>query len=275
MSPSAELQQMLALATRLAVEGGRIARARLGTARATRKLDDSEVTDVDVAIETYVLEAIGEVYPQHAALCEEGVQAGVKGKAGEAEFCWVIDPLDGTRNYIRQLPIFCTSIAVLQHGAPLIGVIHSPMTDQTFTVLEDGPVRGATGMLRASARLLDRDALLGVPTGRHRPSVKVVQAWAEKWVLRNLGSTALHLALVASGALDGAFCCECKLWDIAAGALLIERAGGVCTDFEGRSLFPFPLGRYRGEDMPVLAAGPNVHAELLKSMRAALVSAER
>jgi myo-inositol-1(or 4)-monophosphatase len=273
MPVGADLQSMLALATRLAVEAGQIARTRLGTARAQRKVDGSDVTDVDVAIETYVLEALGAAYPQHAVLSEEGVKAGPHGDPGTSEFCWVIDPLDGTRNYVRKLPIFCTSIAVLQEGVPIVAVVHAPTTGQTFTAIKDGPARVDAATIRATAKPLEHDALLGVPTSRHAPSVKIIKRWADDFILRNLGSTALHMAWVASGALDGAFCVECKLWDIAAGALLVERAGGICTRMDGSPIFPFALGRYRGEDTPFLAGGTAVHGALLESVRE-LVSGE-
>jgi len=110
------------------------------------------------------------------------------------------------------------------------------------------------------------DAIVGVPSSKERLTVSVVQllAAAKRMVLRDLGATTVHLALVASGALAGAFCQRAKLWDVAAGALLVKEAGGVMTGAFGEPFFPLSLEGDHDRNVPFLAGTPEVHAGLLK-----------
>ncbi len=264
MAMSDSLADMRGLAERLAVRAAEVSSAHLGRVAVRRKADASEVTDVDVAIESLILDALAAQYPDHAVLTEEGsARPGRHGPVESAEFCWVIDPLDGTRNFVREFPIFSTSIAVLRAGRPVVGVIHSHTTGQTFSAIDDGQSLLDSRPAQVSDEPPGHNTIIAVPTGRRLPAAPVVKAWIDRYVLRNIGSTALHMALVASGALDAAFCEECKVWDVAAGALLVERAGGICTDLAGRPLFPAAFAREAGTDVPFLCASPAVHTALL------------
>ena len=115
------------------------------------------------------------------------------------------------------------------------------------------------------------DLLIGIPSSKDRLTVDVVHQFMKTrgMICRNLGSTALHLAMVASGALTAAFCKQAKIWDVAAGALLVTEAGGRFTDPLGQERLPFHLAVDPNEDLPVLAAEPNTHARLRESIRAA------
>ena len=111
------------------------------------------------------------------------------------------------------------------------------------------------------------DILIAIPSSRRKPVLPVVNAWMDRYVVRNVGSTALHLAYVACGAVDAALCHDAKLWDVAAGILLVTEAGGRCTDFGGQPVPTQSPAGYAGEDVPTLAAAPLVFSSLLDDLR--------
>ncbi len=193
--------------------------------------------------------------------------------ANPQSICWVIDPLDGTRNYVRNLPIFTCAVAAMRGGQPIAGAIFDPTQNVMYSaalghgVYIDGrrisPAKAASsGDDEPKATLL-----VGIPSTL-RPSIrKLVLHAVRQHVVRNLGSAALHLALVATGGLDAAVFGNSKLWDIAAGALLITEAGGLVTTPNGKPVFPIDLARYAGEEIAVLAGTPEAHARLLREAK--------
>ena len=265
------IQSVLVLAKRLAREAAAMTtpRLRVGQAPATRKADNSPVTEVDRAIETHLLQAIAEAYPDHAVCAEESADQPDRDHI-ESRYCWVIDPLDGTRNFVAGLPCFSTSIALLDRGQPLVGVVMEHNLQAMFAAaagqgatLNDQPLHVWEGDGGP-----ETDLLIGIPSSKDHPTVTILQNWTATrgMICRNLGSTALHLGLVAAGMLGAAFCRRCKLWDIAAGALLVTEAGGQITDPTGRPCTPFDLDRNPTEDIPFLAAAPHTHQRLRKSI---------
>jgi myo-inositol-1(or 4)-monophosphatase len=265
---------MLALAVRLAREAGAMALPRLGAAAAGRKADDSVVTEVDREIEAHVTSAIRDAHPDHEVLGEEthehrpsGDRPGGYGPGG-GRFCWVIDPLDGTRNFVAGLPCFAISIAVLDRGQPIVGVVYEPNLDRLYTATLGGGAMFNGARVAAREPEPGTDLLVGVASSKDELSVRVLQKWGSMpgIILRNLGSSALHLALVASGALSAAFGVKCKIWDIAAGVLLVSEAGGVVTSPTGAPLIPFDLSRDPRDNLPILAGPSGVHQRLLGLM---------
>ena len=270
-----QLTELLGFARRLAVEAGDVARNRGAMGSAHRKLDDSPVTAIDHAIQASIVDAIVERFSDHAIIAEEPLPEGldeVAPRPDQARYCWVIDPLDGTRNLVAGFPCFATSIALLDRGEPIVGVVVEHNLRKVYAAArghratcDDRPMRVS------SANALD-DLLLGVPSSKDPLTERVVHRWlATPGVnLRNVGSAAMHLALVASGALQGTFCKQCKLWDVAAGVLLVSEAGGVTTDPSGRPLTPFDLTleTTAAPDIPSLAACATLHAHLLSTLHA-------
>lgn len=196
------------------------------------------VTQVDRDSEDLIVHTVRQAFPDHEFLGEEGHTAR-KG----ADCVWVIDPLDGTRNYTLGIPFFCVSIALTVRGKTVLGVIYDPERRETFSA-EAGKgayLNGAkvhfirkTSMEQAivyvgfvPAQSADNPGLALPMLERLRPSIAAV---------RNMGSAALSLAYVASGRLDIAYHDRLSVWDMLAGALLIEEAGGTATDFAGRRL---------------------------------------
>ncbi|MCP4248196.1 MAG: inositol monophosphatase [bacterium] len=256
-----DYREPLALARRLAVEAGAIILEHQGGAAVRRKADGSEVTDADLAAERHILGAIRSRYPDHAQLAEE---SGAGSEAvTSAEYCWVVDPLDGTRNYTRGFPCFATSIALLREGQPVVGVIREHTTGHVYAAAASSDVTKDGRVIRVAQRKLGRSFIVGVPRIHQNESPTTIQRLLDRVNVRGTGSTALNLALVASGALDAAFARRCHSWDIAAGYLLVHRAGGVCTSLSGGPLWPMPAEVDPTGRTPFLAAGPHAHAALL------------
>lgn len=266
-------EDMLSLAKDLAQRAADISLARIGLARASQKFDRSVVTTTDHEIQTIIIQAIQEAYPDHAICGEETAPTPRACVAPpNARFCWVIDPLDGTRNYVAKLPCFATSIAVLDHGVPVVGVVYEHNTRQLYSA-----IAGCGAMLDGRSihvNELDPDSehMLGVTSSKDDMAIRVARAWhaTRGYVCRNLGSTAFELGLIASGAMSGMLGRRVKIWDVAAGALLIREAGGVFTDPLGQSLIPFHMGADPQQNTPFLAAGMRMHSVLVDSIRAAI-----
>lgn len=247
-----------------------IAAGRAGGGEASFKADESVVTPTDHAVQRMILAEIATRFPGHAVAAEESLaHPTAHADRRTARFCWAVDPLDGTRNFVAGLPCYSTSIAVLEEGRPVVAAVYDHNIHWLFAARRGG---GAT--LNGRRIVLagvpgPGDRLVALSSSKSRFTVAVARAWSaeEGLVLRNLGSTALHLALVASGGLDAALCTKCKIWDIAAGALLVTEAGGMVTTPEGGDPFPFLPDQPLTGDLPVLAGGPAIHTRLLAGLR--------
>ncbi len=258
------LSDCAVFARHLADEAGRIACDAFGTSIARRKADGSELTDADLAIQEMMVRAIQTAYPGHMILGEEsGVVGGSAEQAEVAEYCWVTDPLDGTRNFAFGVPVFATSIALLHRGWPVVGLVRALPSGDTFLAVRGGGVTHNGREVSVGRAALGERSLVAVQSTIRGPDGWIVIGLAGTAALRNLGSTALHMALVASGAFAAAVAWECRLWDVAAGWLLIDEGGGVCTDWNGRPLVPFGRAGYGGAEVPFVAAGPESHGQFL------------
>lgn len=260
---------MLKVATSLAQEAAELALARLGQAEVSHKSDKSIVTDVDIEIEKRLIERLAATFPEHAVLGEEryGQRESIQNSA-VARYTWVIDPIDGTRNYVAGFPCFSTSIGILDRGQPVVGVVFEHNLSTLYTaVAHEGAFRNGQPM-HVNNRPDGTDLLVGAPSTKDPLTVSVLTRWLATpgIVYRNLGSTAVQLALVGAGALSATFAKRCKIWDVAAGALIVQEAGGRFTDPRGRPITPFDLTHDPGDDLPFLAAAPQAHEQLLASI---------
>ena len=263
------LTEMLNVSKRLVVEAAAIGSARSGLVVSERKADGSVVTESDHAIQAHVLRAVSHAYPDHAVLAEETLLApSTHGEPTSARYCWVLDPIDGTRNYVSGFPCYATSIAVLDQGRPVVAVVFEHNTQRLYTAVAGGGGTLNDRPIRVPAPSSHADLLIGVPSSKDSLTVNVLRRWAgtKGLILRNLGAATVHLALVASGGLDAAFGKQSKIWDVAAGALLVTEAGGTITDPYGTSLLPFDLSAHPERDIPFLAGAPDAHAQLARSI---------
>ncbi|WP_108470986.1 inositol monophosphatase family protein [Rhodanobacter thiooxydans] len=196
------------------------------------------VSEVDKLAEAEIIKELRRAYPDHAILAEES------GATGKGPLTWVIDPLDGTHNYLRGIPHFSVSIALLEKGVPIHAVVFDPLRDELYTASKgDGAYLNDRRM-----RVSKRENLGGamIATGfpfRQREHLaaqldmtRAILGQAED--IRRSGSAALDLAYVAAGRYDGYFEIGLKPWDMAAGVLLVHEAGGRYCDFAGRDGIP-------------------------------------
>jgi myo-inositol-1(or 4)-monophosphatase len=198
-----------------------------------RKARHDYVSEVDRACEAEIVREIRRYYPDHAFLCEES------GASGDSDTVWVIDPLDGTSNYLHGLPHFGVSIAQQVKGRTEHAVVFDPMREELFTASRGSGAFLNNRRIRVSARTELEGAILATAFPfRQRDKLKsyarVFQAVFDQVEdFRRAGTACLDLAWVAAGRLDGFFEVGLKPWDVAAGALIVREAGGVVLDFTG------------------------------------------
>lgn len=219
------------------------------------------LTIADRESEEFVVEAILARYPDHAILAEEG---GRRGNA-ESPFLWVVDPLDGTTNFVHGLRIFCVSIALMHEGKPIAGCVYAPALDECYCAARgNGATRNGERIhVSPNTELIDALVVTGFPANRKAildPLVGMVRTALEdtRGVLR-LGAAAIDFSWVAAGHLDAFYEYGIKPWDMAAGWLLVEEAGGRVTGLSGELFDPF---RPR-----VLASNGGIHDALLETLK--------
>ncbi len=227
--------------------------------RVTSKGHNDFVSEVDKAAEQAIIDVLKQAYPDHAILAEEsGPSSNLH---DDNENVWIIDPLDGTTNFIHGFPQYAVSIALQHRGQITQAVIFDPTRNELFTA-----TKGVGAFLNEKRiRVAKRDKLADALVGTGFPYsdlsgldeyLKMFKAMTEKTAgLRRPGSAALDLAYVAAGRLDGFFEKGLKPWDMAAGALLVSEAGGIVSDFTGE-------GRHM-EKGDVIAGSPKIFAQML------------
>jgi myo-inositol-1(or 4)-monophosphatase len=238
--PTLAPEALLATAVAAARAGGEVLRGNFASAEpleVSKKGKNDFVTRIDREAEDAVVSLIRGRHPTHALLAEESSAA----PGAEAE--WIIDPLDGTTNYIHRYPFFATSVAVRVGGEVVAGAVYDPLKDEMFAAAKGAgaTLNGAPIRVSACASLADALLVTGFP---FRSMVKLPQFLASLEQLiqtssgvRRDGSASLDCCYVACGRLDGFWECGLSAWDIAAGALLVEEAGGKVTDFNGERGF--------------------------------------
>ena len=221
------------------------------------------VSEVDRAAEAAIVETLLGAYPDHAIHAEEGTE---RGRNPDAEHVWIIDPLDGTTNFLHGFPQYCVSIALAHRGVVTQGVIYDPVRNDLFTATRG---RGAflnDRRIRVSRRAHLRDSLIG--TGfpfRDGSYLDTYLAMMKAVViqtagLRRPGAAALDLAWVAAGRTDGFWELGLSPWDMAAGALLVREAGGLVGDLAGEDAFL--------ENGRIIATNGKIFGAMLKALNA-------
>jgi myo-inositol-1(or 4)-monophosphatase len=211
---------------------------RLEEIEVTEKSKNDVVTEVDKLSEQIIIEDIRKAYPNHSILGEE---SGLEKKGGD--YCWVIDPIDGTKNFINGIPHFCISIAVKKGDQLEVGLVYDPIRQELFTATRGKGAQLNNRRIRVSNTKKLENALVG--TGfpfRHDDEMPKYLNTFNKILpqvsdIRRAGAAALDLAYVASGRLDAYWEPLLGPWDIAAGALIVQEAGGVISDFKGEKDF--------------------------------------
>lgn len=246
-----EGSELLKFTLKLAKEAGKIliAYSEKSFSKSLPLIDKGSLglaSEADVKSEKWVMDRIHKKYPKHLILSEEDSfvkKLKLTGPQND-EYMWLIDPLDGTNNFLNGLPFFCVSLALMKGQEVIVGVVYQPLLNETFYALKG---RGAyleryfgkkkvTKKLKASRKTpYLKDCLISTNLGSHRQ----IKQWPEVRAFRRLGSAALELCYVAGGILDGYWDEQLQPWDMAAGGLICEEAGIKITDLNRQSFHPF------------------------------------
>ncbi|MGA9914626.1 inositol monophosphatase family protein [Paraburkholderia sp.] len=222
----------------------------------SKKQHNDFVTEVDKASEAAIIDTLTTAYPDHAILAEESGQSD-----NESEYQWIIDPLDGTTNFIHGFPYYCVSIALAHKGIVTQAVVYDPTRNDLFTATRGCGAFLNDRRIRVAGRDRLADGLIG--TGFPFRDTADLEAYTRLFAemtgacagLRRPGAGALDLANVAAGRLDGFFEQGSSAWDMAAGSLLITEAGGLVGDYVGGSDF-LRLGE-------IVAGNPKLYAQMV------------
>jgi len=253
------MHPMLHTAVRSVREGGRVILMyfdQLDRLEYSSKGRNDYVSQADVEAERAVLDVLTRAYPDHGIIAEES------GEREGSEYTWVIDPLDGTTNFLHGFPMFAVSVAVKRGGVLEHGVVYDPLHDEMFTASRGEGAQLNGKRLRVSTTRQLAPSLLG--TGFPFRDLGIIEPWMRSFQsllpktsgIRRAGAAALDLAYVAAGRLDGFWEFGLKPWDMAAGALLIREAGGLVADVSGGQDFL--------ENGNLVAANPLIFEEFRK-----------
>jgi len=260
----------LSVAIEAAKEAGKFLKMNLGKVKnIERKREEINlVTEIDKGSEKKIIEFIKSKFPNHGILAEE---SGETSKT--SEYKWIIDPLDGTTNYTHSFPVFCVSIALEYKGEVIIGVVYDPNLDELFYA-EKGKgafLNGKKISVSKTDKLIKSMLATGFPYNvKENPDNCVehfVNFLMEAQAIRRLGSAALDLVYVACGRLDGFWEVDLNPWDVAAGKIIIEEAGGMITDFYGNKYSIYTKG--------VVASNGLIHQQMLEIIKKGLNKNER
>jgi myo-inositol-1(or 4)-monophosphatase len=252
-------KELLDLSVYAAIKSGDILKEGFGTNYSIHSKEGRHniVTDFDIKSEQYLIEFLKKEVPQSDFLAEE---SGDSNSIGGQSIKWVIDPLDGTVNFAHNIPIFSISIAALINNEISVGVIYNPMNGELFKAMKGNGAYFKNDKIQVSKTqlLLDSFLVTGFPyragAANNKSAALFIKVVQNGIPIRRLGSAALDLAYVAAGRFDGFWEMELHPWDIAAGILLVQEAGGSVSQFDGS---PYNLG-----DETILATNGLIHREV-------------
>lgn len=256
-----DLEPFKQIAIEAAAEGAQILRSHFGNISRIRKKAAAEiVTEADTESEKKIISIIHSKFPDHAILSEE---CGLI--AGDSDYKWIIDPLDGTVNFAHRVPIFSVSIALAAKDALLLGIILNPVDNELFCAVsgQGAQLNGKAIQVSSTPKIAESLLVTGFPydvksifepsLSRYGNCLRAAQG------MRRLGSAALDLCYVACGRFEGFWEEKLKPWDSAAGALMVAEAGGKVTTFSNRP--------YTVDHLEILATNGRVHEEMLGLLR--------
>ncbi len=264
------MHPMLNIAIRAARSAGKVimhATEQLDKVEITQKGTNDLVTSVDIEAEEAIIAAISKSYPDHGFICAESGEQGNK----KSEYQWIVDPLDGTTNFIKGIPHFCVSIALKVNGKTEQAVIFDPTRDELFTATKGQGCQFNTYRCRVTKAKDLKGTIIGTgfphKVKHYKETYMTILAdmYDDTADIRHAGSAALDLAYVAAGRFDGFFQIGLKPWETAAGELLLKEAGGIITDFTG--------GHGYVDSGNLIVGNPKVVKAMLAKMRPHLTPA--
>lgn len=256
-----QFNQFTRTAIKAALKGGQVLRKYYNTSiRIEYKGLVDPVTIADRTAQTVIIKALRSEFPKHSFMGEEDSHGVVCN-----ENCWIIDPLDGTVNFIHAMPMFCVSVALMYRGRIVSAVIHSPIMNETFVAeLGKGAYLNSKRIHVSSiSRLINAMAITGFPYEIRKNSRGVFRKFnrvvLKTQAVRRLGSAALDMAYVACGRAEAFWEEDLKPWDVAAGSLIIQEAGGKVSDFRGGEEYIFKK--------KIVATNGRLHRQMLGHLK--------
>ena len=269
----------LAFTTELAKSAAAVAMAHYGKVtrltKSHRATQNEAVTEADRACQRLIVAALRETFPDDGIIGEEsdsGSDITVDVREGQHRV-WVIDPIDGTNNFVGGADNFAVCIGLLERGLPVLGVVYDVTRARTYAGAKglnasvDGkPTQAKTVAMDDSSIVMLTSNVLEI-AGRAPGWINTFLSQTN-WKVRILGTAALEAVAVGAGVADAAITVNGKLWDCVAPAAIVLASGGVISDLTGGPIFPFDLSHYGGAKVPYLSAGSAAHAEILRVMLA-------
>ncbi len=254
-------ESYLQAAVEAAEEAGQVLRDFRSKFSTREKAPRDLVTDADVAAQQTIERHFKKHFPDHAFLGEESTPEVRRAAIESGKLLWVVDPLDGTANYVHGLSMYAVSIALVRGDDVQVGVVHDPVSGDMFTAIKDGPALNKGQPIKSSTCTALNYAMVAAsfPAGVQRNDPEVEQflrVLVQSQSVRRLGSAALNLCYVAQGRLDAYWASNVQAWDVAAGILIAQRAGAQCLDVSGQN-FNLWLPK------PMVAATSELATELL------------
>lgn len=255
------MQKRLKIATDLCREAGKILRQGFTQEKTITYKDKNDLlTEFDLLSEDLIIRGIHNAFPDDSIVSEE------REPFGHSDACWIIDPLDGTTNFAHSIPDFTISVAYVEDSRPSMGVIFDPMRDELYSAMRDDGARLNGQRMRVSETDNLEESLLsaGFPYRPQGKYLDIFRQWQKLYAaslgVRHLGCASLNLAYVASGRIDGYWELQLRPWDLAAGILLVEEAGGNVTRASGRDgVLTYPCS--------VLASNGQIHEDMLQILQ--------
>jgi myo-inositol-1(or 4)-monophosphatase len=255
-----ELMEMLTFTKGLAQASGALALSYYGRANPTLKYDHNLITEADLVVEEYIRNEVRDTYPSHKFLGEE--MHSQSDDRDLQEPLWVVDPVDGSAAFCAGMPIWGVSISLFDGTKPVLGVFYLPVTGELYSAVAGGPAMLNDRIIKVRDEIIDNESLLLTYSRFHSDfrahfSGKV----------RSLGSTVAHIAYVARGAACGAVLGNVHIWDVAAGLVILEAAGGEFRDLDNKKV---DLSKYmEGEkiDRILIAAPKGLHRDISATLQ--------
>jgi myo-inositol-1(or 4)-monophosphatase len=265
-TPVIDLQAVRVTASEIAREAGAVLMEKYNQPhqQRTKKSAVDIVTEGDTASEAVLLAGLTQHFPDHHIVSEEGGGERVGAPADKAEYCWYIDPLDGTSNYANNIPFFTVSIGLAdQTMRPLVGVVYDPFSDELYSAAQGYGATLNGRPIHVSDRRGLQEAMLcsGFPYDSFKNPDNNIAEWKAFTMksrgLRRFGSIALELSYVATGRLEGLWEQTVNAWDVMAGIVIVREAGGKVTDYDGEE------SRRVHDGQQVIASNGHIHAQML------------
>ena len=264
-----ELDRAVQVAQAAARAAGDYAHENIAAESYFKECDNSIVTAIDVKCQEMIIEKLRAEFPEFGIIAEEPDEGSGQmllniPPNGDVKAYWVIDPIDGTRNFAYGMPYFCVSIGLLVDGMPAAGVVYYPDCKRMYHAVAGGKAYCDQTEIHVKQDTIHANTQIAVSGLIHEDwSWQQIEAVFQGCVHANLGSAALHMAYVAGGQYSVGIFPRTKLWDVAGGAAIVYAAGGIITDYRGKEIFPFDCDGYDGSKVKTILGCPDIVKDIV------------